>query len=775
MEVLFSPARAPRAAFATEDGEMVIVFCRFSAALIVASLVSLTLARMGYFDGYLVFLIAIAAACIVSRKFVAKEIALSRTSLAASSGLALLAGTYSFVFATTELGAGRDNGVYTLIAFTIAKKGEVDLNTSAPRQAAELLGKGSIEEYPGIFSDVRFGRSNNPEGNHPRFNHASPALRAAFVQTLGYRGLAISSAVFAAAAVFAFSILAVSLLGNAWGLAAAGLLMTNAAVVYVARSSLSEVYTLAFVPIAFFFCRSCVKDPRNVLSALIAGTAIGCIMLSRIDGYLITPLAFLTVFAMLNGERSSLRGAAVLSSSGVGLFLWSIYDLHSFATGYFIELVNNHSLLTLISISAAIWTLTVCLVVFRAAYPKTCKLVSGYATTIGMPFAQLSVFLALLVFFAYFARSLIADQSGLDRVTAFIIRAPREMTWYLTIPILVLAFWGSYVVIRRDRLLGVVVAIPGLILILFFVVSTIVDPDHPWAARRWVSYSIPMAILLATIAFADFAQRYRLIAPLIGACLVALYLYQQDRIAHNWWFLPLQAGWAEGFDKLAATLRTRGDPFYLASSPYVASVLTYVYDIPTAPISNFLQVPARRIEDIPTVCGKVLEFIAGGPSRAALVGTPNPVGEICIQDAIYSPTEQAQRDQLTVQLLSGWAAIENWGAWTDASTAALRIVPPHALLDQPITIALEGQAFVTPLAPTQRVSIYVGAELLKAISFDLTSNVQTIVLEIPARLIASKDEITMRFEIADPRSPVSVGVSGDYRQLGFGLARIRIF
>jgi hypothetical protein len=745
----------------------VITVYRISIALVAGSLASLVLTRLRLFDGYAVLLIAIAASYILTARFKSTCTVRSSPCIMVSGGLALLVGAYSFAFATTELWAGRDNGVYTLIADSIARHRAVDVDTPVRRQAEELLGQGLIADYPGIYPDTKYGRGTNPDSYHAQFNHLSPALRAAFVQIFGRSGMALSSAAFAAAAVFAFSVLAASLVGTAWGLMATMLLITNASFIYAARSSLSEVLTLALVAVALFFCRCSAKEPDNATSALLAGGAIGCVMLVRVDGYLIAPLALMTVFAML-AQGAAVRGAAVLCSFGLGLFIWSVFDLYSFSTGYFIDLVNWQNFHILILITAAIWGVAAALILFCATAPNLFARFSRAAVKFGLPVAQIFAAIGALVFLGALIRSVLA---GVGQ-TAFYLRAPLEMTWYITIPVLLLAFYGSYSIVRRDRLPGAVIAVPSVFLILFFVLNTNISPDHPWASRRWVPFTFPVAILLAAVAISEIARRRAALAAPVGALLVAVHVYQQDRIARNWLFQPIQAGWAEGFDKLAAALRSRNEPFFLASSSGIASLLTHMYGIPTAPLNNVLL--DRRVESLPAICGKSIGLTFGDPTRPALVGTPNPIIDNCLPGAIYSPPERDDPNQISARLVSGWSAIESWGVWSDSQTAEVELVRARAFPDEGGEIILEGQAFLAPGAPTQQVEIYLEQERMKLVSFDLSSPAQTIVLEAPAYLVRGKKVLGVRFEIASPRSPDSVGVGGDKRRLGFGLRKVRI-
>ena len=761
-----------------------IFFWRVSIGFIASSLTALLLARVGYFSGYAVFFAGALSAVILPARVVPKAIELPPQAMAWSVILAVIAGAYAFAFATTEYYAGRDHGVYTLIAHNIAKHHRVNVDAPVLREAESLLGVRS--GFPGIHK--------NPFGYQAQFNHISPAVRAGFVQVFGRPGMAMSSALFASVAVFAFSALAMSMVGTWWGIIATVLLGSNAAFVYVARSSLSEVYTLAFFAIALSFCRTSIRHTDNRWAALIAGLSIGCIMLSRADGYLIFPILFLTVFAILATNPSSTRSALYLTLSAMLLFVWSVLDLRAFSNDYFTDLFD-WGMYIAIWATILLFGATFAFIVLNKLSPRLIETASRCSMNFAIPLSNLLVLIGFLLCLALFARSFCADQLARDSLEAFTIRAPRELTWYTTIPLAILAFWGAHILIKRDHLLGVAVAIPCTILIVFFVASTVISPDHPWAARRWVPFTIPVIILFGTVALATLPTWPHFnIALSSGAMLLALYAYQQDRIAHNWWFLPIQAGWDQGFDAIAAQLRARDEPFFLASWSPVASLLTYVYGIPTAPIpGKILQLPADEIEGLSSVCGKALTYVVGtrdkrlgeyGLPRNAgrpissswpdLVGSPNPIETWCADSKIYAVRHSREGIDTTVRLVSGWSHIERWGVWSEGVAAEARIWLSKPIESYPCDLIIEGRAFVAPGAPDQKVDIYVDGEHVRTVYFEMSSSNQQISIEIPQGLVENKHEISVRFEPRSPRSPLSLGLSEDNRLLGFGLSKIRV-
>jgi hypothetical protein len=731
-----------------------------SSALIASALASLILARCHIFNGYAVFALASLGPAISLRFFEADQ----RRAVLGSAFLALAFGAYVFTFATAELNTGRDNGVYNIIAQTSAKYGwpKVDSPTQFAEDAAVHAAPMGLGGYPGIY----------PGQNEPyaQFNHISALFRAAFVDVFGGNGIAVSSAVLATLALFFFSMLARRIVGSWWPFAAI-LMATNAAVVYVARSSLSEMFAVALFCVALLFMISSLER-RSRGETFTASVAFGCVMLSRVDGYLVASFFPLWILGLLRLNGRDWQTALIAVVPAASLCVWSIFDLQQNSYQYFSDL---WPIGLGISFAGAMLCFTICFVEIGVYYifRRNISAIDDLFDRVAFPSAKVFAIIAFVVTIGALLNSALADQSHYNVYFAFShIRAPREFTWYVTAPALLMSYVGAWIFARQNGLKGLVFAVPSVLLIVLMLLYTRISPDHPWAARRWVPFSIPLTILLATFVLTKLTQSRRWTGVAASLALLALYLGQQNAMAQNWWFVPLQKGWADGYDRLAAELRKRGAPYYLTNYSPAASVLTFLEDVPTIPVEQpMTESHVIELTDLPKVCGDYLEPVVGSAEQVQWIGPPNQVVEECIDAKIYAPSEVAQVSNKPYHLLAGWNAPEEWGVWTKQpfATLSLRVFNPS----KPTKLRIAGGAYLPPDDPTQTVTISIGGHLIGTLNFSPQQpNIETT-FDIPEEL-SSGSEIVVTLAVSKSLSPQELGLSGDARTIGFGLTDIGI-
>lgn len=127
-------------------------------------------------------------------------------------------------------------------------------------------------------------------------------------------------------------------------------------------------------------------------------------------------------------------------------------------------------------------------------------------------------------------------------------------------------------------------------------------------------------------------------------------------------------------------------------------------------------------------------------------------------------------DALGVQ----WAQPDQFGSWTLGRQAMLRI----ALADAPAGAVpasfIVSDWMASKDAPSLSVSVRANGHLAGQWTLDSSRGVHRRTLEIPAGAIAGRTELLLSFEIPTPRSPQSLGWSGDSRPLGLRLALVSI-
>jgi glycosyltransferase involved in cell wall biosynthesis len=118
----------------------------------------------------------------------------------------------------------------------------------------------------------------------------------------------------------------------------------------------------------------------------------------------------------------------------------------------------------------------------------------------------------------------------------------------------------------------------------------------------------------------------------------------------------------------------------------------------------------------------------------------------------------------------GWSWPEGVGTWTDGPRAELflQFDSPHS---GPLELVVRGQAFVTETRPNQDVKVFANDRPIADWTFSFGRDASELSAVIPAELAASR-KLKVSFQIADPRSPESLGRSADPRRLGILLQEL---
>jgi hypothetical protein len=123
-------------------------------------------------------------------------------------------------------------------------------------------------------------------------------------------------------------------------------------------------------------------------------------------------------------------------------------------------------------------------------------------------------------------------------------------------------------------------------------------------------------------------------------------------------------------------------------------------------------------------------------------------------------------------LVSGWSAPEDWGVWSKAAEASLRL-PLRVGSSGDLTLDFETRAFVSEHHPSVTVTVVTRNETVGVWRFDSPSSVMNRPITIPHRLLPH-EALELTFLIDAPVSPSSLGSSEDRRLLGLGLSKVRV-
>lgn len=120
----------------------------------------------------------------------------------------------------------------------------------------------------------------------------------------------------------------------------------------------------------------------------------------------------------------------------------------------------------------------------------------------------------------------------------------------------------------------------------------------------------------------------------------------------------------------------------------------------------------------------------------------------------------------------GWTTAESWGRWTDGATANIIL---HLKSDQhPKFIEFEYKESITFQNYSKKFDVMVNGKLLKYVLSSKKADLSRLKFEIPKNLLVNDKHIVISFIIDNPLSFKELKVGTDSRQLGLGIAKLRV-
>jgi hypothetical protein len=115
-------------------------------------------------------------------------------------------------------------------------------------------------------------------------------------------------------------------------------------------------------------------------------------------------------------------------------------------------------------------------------------------------------------------------------------------------------------------------------------------------------------------------------------------------------------------------------------------------------------------------------------------------------------------------LRNGWHTPEDWGVWSNNSSAYLSIPMPSG---NPKALIFSVSVFLSQRFPTQELTVFINGKRVISENF-INQNKADLVLPLPL-LAKEGDGLEVEFRISQLRSPKESGISGDDRGLGIAL------
>jgi 4-amino-4-deoxy-L-arabinose transferase-like glycosyltransferase len=550
-------------------------------AVVALAVVSLLFARVGVFSIWTssaALLLAAAAIRVFSRKRPAFEaVADPSPGIAGYAAyvpgvLIALFGLYA-VFPTYFFLGGQDPGVYLVFAARIATTGALDLDLPWMRELWASHRQGIAIGYPGVYSLLQSDVGDDPTRLSPQFMHLFPALAANAWAAGGPEATVRVNAVLATLTLWVGFAYVRRLVNEPAAIAFVLVLGLNPAFIWGARITLTEVLAALLVVTGLYLLLLTREDGKRHW-AIAAGAVLGLGVLNRLDAAFsgIPVLGFALATIVERRLASAARAAAIayLVTSGLGFL-----DGRLFAPFYFQTLLGKHHLAALIGISTVSGAAALAITYLPDNLIQRFKLDGRLLHRAG---GEVLRILILWILIALFAWPLVDARSD--------ARAARELGWYLTPLAWPLALLGFGLALgRREWSRWLPILTFASAVLIAYTLGPGVVPEHIWASRRWLSHVIPLFAVLGTFgasACVAWARRHSLFPFTLGALLAVGYLGAALGLARPFLFRSMLEGLPDAYASLATRIaRSGAKPPFMTGSHHIASILTYLYDVPT--------------------------------------------------------------------------------------------------------------------------------------------------------------------------------------------------
>ena len=515
--------------------------------------------------------------------------------------LAVLVAVVYGVFPTYFLDGGRDHGLYLMFSQYIAKTGGLNLEQPWMRDLHKHYEGVFLLKYPGIYSASEWGLSHDRAKLIPQFMHLFPAFGALAGALAGIEGIVRTNTVIVFFALWAVYKTGLCFMSRWGALATVGLLALNPALLWVGRSTFTEPLQIFIFFLSFFMLFKAIASSSSLMGAA-AGFILGTSVLNRISGLLGGTLILATALyvALYYFKARHIVSACIwgyLISSSMALL-----DGYCFSFPYLAELWQQGSLKKLLGLHGLVLIGSLILVKIKLkGQARRCLAAI-------VSFVMLFLLLGVFVWVAY--RGLGYADCKFD----FSLRSAAELSWYLSWPVIGLAFLAVAQSIRnKNHIESLMFHSVMLFTVFIYTWRPSISPDHYWASRRWLSFCIPMILLASIKALCGLApagfNRRTLIKTVVFLAVavftITSYGMAAVHLAGPFFSTSLLAGYPDHYAELAGKLKEKnqaGFP-YVTDNGQAAGILTFLYDVPTVLLSEKGRrlLSAGRLQGLPSL------------------------------------------------------------------------------------------------------------------------------------------------------------------------------
>lgn len=504
------------------------LFGQVVTGVVVTGCVTLALALAGIFNAWtysgccLGYAVIMVAASSPDKSLLTRSVPATRSMMREALPLAvcLVIGAALFLLPYMFVFGSADEGVYPNTAGNIARSGSVFLVDPVMREVDEEHFDWFYKHYylkedgrrvpwfdiqePGFYAtDIDSGAVT------PQFLYFFPACMAPLMIFLGVRAGFLMLTVLCLLSLWALYLIGIELMNKWAALAAAIFLAVNLLQVYFGKLSTAEIAAQSFFMAGLCFYvlyRKAVGAGGEEAAwyGFVSAVAFGAMFHTHLMSFLfLAPLGILYLYLFLSdGWKAIARDRVFLVTLGAFLAALTALMFWPYRT-YFQIIVRSVSkklsglmIVAALAIAAALGLALLLRLSgrrLRSIVRANRRLISGMA---------IGVILAFFIFSVLIWPALSGNGSSLDSAEkSYRSSTMVRLAFYLTPVGMLLALLGYCLFLWRDAdENNVIVPLSGLIFTAVIVYKPLVNQILPWAMRRFVHASLPVAILMAVYA-----------------------------------------------------------------------------------------------------------------------------------------------------------------------------------------------------------------------------------------------------------------------------------
>jgi hypothetical protein len=556
-------------------------------------LISFILLLLSFYNFYLVIIITVLLNIIVlvTKKYMkkrlfspVKELIISKWDIfviAVILGITMI----SFMFPTEYIIGGRDPGVYTIQAVQFSNEGALDFNIDISEEEYSSIEDAIHKYYPGFYGDYNRGTSEEVGSVSPQFVQLYPMSLTLGYDVAGLPGLFRINSIWAMLAMFAMYVLLSKLVDKKIALAGSIILGLNPAQLWNAKITQTEIMTQALLLLAMFLFIEYFESSNKKIF-IFTGVLIGLCNFVRIDAHLLGVIIALYILYVLLFNTKNIKNTLYFGISYFIIAAAGIIYAYTYSNPYFMDLWNSDRLKLLLEFQVLLLVLIAVIGVIQLLFYKTKgKFVVSDVTPKNVKKVLtlvLAIFLPTMYLYGVYVRPLWYEKGIItfSYLSDFTANSFNEFMFYVPETLVFLFMIGSVIYFyKKDFNRYGLLFLTGFAFLAMYLWRPSITPDHMWACRRWVTFSIPCIIIFAMYGTDYFIKRLNKRILKISLLVIMLIITIGFSLYQSRFFIKetMLEGYAVQFEELADSIET--EEFVYVASGQIASPLRYIFGI----------------------------------------------------------------------------------------------------------------------------------------------------------------------------------------------------